>query len=509
MRLSSSSIFREYDIRGVAGDSFDQKIVKEYEAMYGPFPGITLTLDDAHHIGQAYGTLIAREGGTTVAVGYEERPYGKDLAQAFTRGVVSTGVEVLDLGTAFTPLVYFSVARESLDGGVMVTGSHNIWFYNGFKLMKKNVDPIFGKELARLRAMIEEGDLYKASSSASIRPHDEWTAYKKYLAHTITLRRPLKIVVDCGNGSMGRFAPEALRAIGCEVVELYTNVDPSFPHHAPDPENPANMKDLGVAVLREGADCGVAFDADGDRCGFVDEKGVFIAADLIFLALAKDLLARRPGAKIIYDVKCTQLIADIIPRYGGIPLMHRTGHAPIKRSMREDRDIILAGELSGHFYFAEDYFRIDDGLWGAARVLEIFSRTPGAFSSLVADLPSRARTPDMKIPCPDERKFAVITGLTAALSKKYRASTVDGIRFAVSPTGWGVIRASNTSPYITVRIEGINAAEVDSIKNIIADAFKEFPEVARVQESLHIIPVKHPSPSPKYQSLKPKPQIKK
>lgn len=470
------TIFREYDIRGIAGVDFSEKAIKEYEKWYGPFPGVNITPDVAEAIGKAYGTLIRREGGKGVVVGHEIRPFAEELKKAFIDGIRSTGCDVTDIGVALTPLVYFTIAHGRFDGGVNVTGSHNVYFYNGFKLMKKDVWPVFGESLQEMRRMIEKEDFLKEKTGL-YEPKDGFKAYKDFFLNHVKLSRPLKIVIDCGNGSAGVFAPDLFRALGCEVIELYTEPDATFPNHIPDPEQVQFLKDLSDMVRGEQADLGIAFDADGDRVGFVDEEGRHIEPDLITLVFAKDALARFPEKKILYDVKCSALLEELIPQFGGAPLMHKTGHAPIKETLRKDPDVIFGGETSGHFYFVEDYFKIDDGLFAAARFLELFSKADQPFSSLFAGFPKRVRTPEFKLPCADEKKFGVVAAIQKSLGERFPSITIDGVRIKVSSTGWGLIRASNTSPYLTVRVEGATEEEVLGIKNILADELEKFPEV--------------------------------
>lgn len=476
MATIEKSVFREYDIRGIAGKEFTAEEIAKYEKWYGPFPGITLTPEAVLEIGKAYGTIILRSGGTKVLVGYEVRPYAKELKQAFIEGIRSTGCSVVDADISLTPIIYFATAFLEFDGGVNITGSHNVYFYNGFKLMKKGVWPLFGQELQGMRKMIEAED-YEKGAEGGYETLDVFVAYKKYFLSNTTLARKLKIVIDTGNGSAGIFTPDLFRDLGCEVIELYTKPDATFPNHDPDPEGPQNMRDLGKKVVEEKADLGIAFDADGDRVGFVDEQGRFISADLPLLLFAKDALSRNPGKKILYDTKCSQLLEELIPEYGGIPMMHRTGHAPIKETLRKDTNIIFGGEVSGHFFFVENYFKIDDGVFAAGKMLELFSKQKEAFSSLFENFPKRIRTPEIKLPCDDEEKFAVIEQITKSLKKQFNAVLIDGIRIQVTEKGWGIVRASNTSPYITVRVEGASKEEVLRIKNILADELEKFPEV--------------------------------
>lgn len=470
------TIFREYDIRGIAGKDFSPQAIAEYEKWYGPFPGITITLDVAGAIGKAYGTLIRAEGGKRVVMGHEIRPFADELTSAFIHGVRQTGCDVTDLGVSLTPIVYFMTAYEHFDGGVNVTGSHNVYFFNGFKLMKKDVWPVFGPALQEMRQVIEQENFLK-DREGDYTKVNAYPAYKKYFLDHIKVRKPFRVVIDCGNGSAGVFAPDLFRFLGCEVIELYTEPDATFPNHTPDPQYSQFMKDLAERVVKDGADLGIGFDADGDRVGFVDEKGKFMEADIITLIFAKDILSRFPGKKILYTVKSSQLAGELVPKYGGKPLMHRNGHAPIKEAMRKDEEIIFGGEDTAHFFFAEDYFRIDDGLWAAGKMLELLDRTGAKISELAAGIPHRVRTPEIKLPCADDKKFEVVQSITKALSVRFPAITIDGIRIQVSKVSWGLIRPSNTAPYLSVRAEGESEPEVLKIKNILADELEKYPAV--------------------------------
>ena len=470
------NIFRLYDIRGIAGEEFTAEEIKKYEKWYGPFPGITLTRDAARLIGKAYGSIIRRQGGRKVVVGYEIRPYAEELKRAFISGVLSSGCDVADAGVSLTPIIYFATAFFDFDGGVNITGSHNVYFYNGFKLMKKGVWPLFGDELQAMREMIEKSDFVEGDEG-QLESFDASSPYGEYFLKRIKVARNLHIVIDTGNGSAGIFAPELFRKLGCEVTELYTEPDATFPNHTPDPEAPQNMRDLGKKVREVGADLGIGFDADGDRMGFVDEEGEFVSADLLLLLFAKDALIRNPGKKILYDVKSSQLLEELVPGYGGVPLMHQTGHAPIKETLRKDGDVIFAGEVSGHFYFVEDYFKIDDGLFSAGKMLEIFIGQQGSFSSLFKDMPARVRTPEIKLPVADEEKFDIVEKIKKNFEGKFPLILIDGVRFNITKTGWGLIRASNTSPYLTARMEGVSEDEVLKVKNILADELEKFPEI--------------------------------
>jgi phosphomannomutase/phosphoglucomutase len=473
----SPSIFREYDIRGIAGKKFTKKALLEYRKWYGKFPGITITPKVAVALGKAYGTRIRKRGGKNIIIGHEIRPYGAELTRLFVKGVVSTGCNVYDAGVSLTPIIYFSTAFYKFDGGVNVTGSHNVYFFNGFKTMAKDVYPIFGEELQKMRRIIEKNDYIKGEKG-KVRYKDVSGDYERYLLDHNKIKRKMKIVIDCGNGSAGVFAPEIFRALGCEVVGLYTRPDAHFPNHVPDPEDPFVMQDLIKKVLSEKADMGIGFDADGDRFGAIDENGNFITADHMLLVLAKDILKRNPGKKVLYDVKCTRLMEELIPKYGGKPQMHVTGHAPIKHTMRVDNDVIFAGEISGHFYFAEDYFKIDDALYSAAKTLSLISQSKKSFSSYLKSIPKTVMTPELKLPCPDNVKHRVVSKLTKYFSGKYKTITIDGVRIIFSKKSWGLVRASNTSPYLTIRVEADTDKEVIRIKNILADQLEKHKEIS-------------------------------
>ncbi|MGB9707029.1 MAG: phosphomannomutase/phosphoglucomutase [Microgenomates group bacterium] len=475
----SPSIFREYDIRGITGKKHDPKLVSEYEKLYGEFPGITLDLKTAKAVGQAFATIIKKQKEKKILVGMELRPYAEKLKAAFISGVAKSGLDVLDIGPSPTPLVYFLTAHLKLDGGVSITGSHNIWFYNGFKLVKKNSLPLYGKELQKLRQIIEKESFVKAKTPGKIETlKNGFGIYQNYAKKYLRLSRPVKIVVDCGNGTPGLFAKKFLESLGAKIVAgLYLRPNASFPHHVPDPEQPKNMADLAKKVRQTGAELGLAFDADGDRVGVVDENGNLIWADYLLLILAKDVLSRYPGKKILFDVKCSGLLETLIPSFGGTPLMHRTGHAPIKDSFQKDRQIILGGEVSGHFYFGENHYRVDDGFWAAGKILEIYSQTRKPFSSLFSFIPKLVRTPEIKLPCPDELKFKVVEKITRQLAKKYKVITIDGGRVVFDTQTWGLVRASNTSPYLTLRFEGPSEEKVLKAKNVFADVLEKFPQI--------------------------------
>ncbi len=481
-----SSVFREYDIRGIAGKEFSPKALKEYELWYGKFPGINITPDVATAIGRAYGSMIRKRGGKKIVIGHEIRPYGEELKKQFIDGVLSTGVDVYDGGVSLTPVVYFATAFYKFDGGVNVTGSHNVYFFNGFKMMAKDVYPIFGKEIQEMKQMIET-DKFTLETPGKYYEKDIFSDYKKYLLDHNKMERQLKVVLDCGNGSAGAFAPDILREMGCELVERFTTPDSSFPNHIPDPEDIDVMQEVGKVVLAEKADIGIGLDADGDRFGAVTEKGETIFADRMILVIAKEILSRNPGKKILYDVKCSRLLNDLVSEWGGKPLMHVTGHAPIKDTLRRDTDILFGGEISGHFYWCEDYFRIDDGLYSAAKMLSALSKTEKPFSEFFSFIPYSSMTPEIKLPCEDAVKVKVVNDIKEYFENQgNQIITIDGARIVFSPTNWALVRPSNTSPYLTIRIEANSDEEVIKIKNIMQDQFDKYPEIGDKLDREHV-----------------------
>lgn len=472
----NSSIFREYDIRGIAGKKFSDKALKEYEKWYGDFPGITITPEVAVAIGKAYGTRIRARGGKTVIVGHEEREYGDKLKEFFIEGTRSTGCNVYDAGVSLTPIIYFATAFYKFDGGVNVTGSHNVYFYNGFKMMAKDVYPVFGEEIQEMMRMIESDD-FKKDKKGFLRKKNVFGDYSKYLLKNNKINKKIKIVVDCGNGSAGIFAPKLLRKLGCDVIDIYSDVDATFPNHMPDPEDPWMMRDLSKKVKEVGADIGIGLDADGDRFGMVDENGDFVDADRLMLIVSQEILSRNPGKRILYDVKCTRFLDQLIPGYGGNSMIHVTGHAPIKDTMRRDNSIVFGGEISGHFYWAEEYFRIDDGVYSAAKILSLLSNFDHPISYYLKELPRSSMTPEIKLKCDDEKKYEIIKNITKHFQKRYDTITIDGVRVLFSDTSWALVRASNTSPYISIRMEADSDKELIKIKNIIQDQLDKYPDI--------------------------------
>ena len=446
-------IFRAYDVRG--------KI------------GIDITPEVFEEVGRAFGTLVRRRGGRAVALGMDNRTTSPPLKEAFGRGVLSTGLDVVDIGINHTPLLYFAVAHWKLDGGATVTGSHNPVSDNGVKMVHAAAAPLTEEEIQDLLATITSGAFERGSGARTSR--DPRAEYFDAIVSRVKLPRRLKVVVDAGNGIAGSFAPELLRRLGCEVIELYCESDGTFPNHLPDPEREENTRDLVAKLLETRADIGLAYDGDADRVGVVDERDHRHEADLILALLARDLLTRHPGAKVVFDVKSSQALIDDVRAHGGVPVMWKTGHSHLKRKMRED-GILLGGEVSGHMFFGENWCGVDDGILASCKILELMARDQRPVSAHFDTLPHFHATPELKASCPDDKKFAVIAELAAEFKTRYETIDIDGARI-LFPDGWGLVRASNTNPYLTLRFEGESAEAVARMKAELFGALRKYPFV--------------------------------
>jgi phosphomannomutase/phosphoglucomutase len=446
-------IFRAYDIRGVVGPD--------------------LNPETAELIGKAYGTFIQRVGGKEVVVGRDNRISSHELQKALVKGITSTGCDVVDIGLSTTPLLYFAVAHGQFDGGVNVTGSHNPIEYNGFKLVQREALPIAEEELLQLFSLIESEDF--AKGHGAIRQWEPKEEYYTELERQTHLYREMEVVIDAGNGVAGIYTPELLSRIGCKITALYCESDGTFPNHLPDPEMEENVLDLKRKVVEIGADLGIAYDGDGDRIGVVDENGERCGGDYILILLARDLLTRHPGTRIMVDVKCSQNLIDDIKAHGGIPFMYKTGHSLIQKKMREE-GILLAGEVSGHMFFSEDYYGFDDALLASCRLLQILSQSNEPFSRHLAGLPKLYSTPELKAPCPDSEKFQVTEQVAEFFRTRYNTIDIDGVR-VILPDGWALVRASNTNPYLTLRFEAKSADRLQEIKELVYSKLREFPSV--------------------------------
>jgi phosphomannomutase/phosphoglucomutase len=447
-------IFRAYDVRGRVGSDINPDVFRQ--------------------VGRAYATLIRRNGGRTIAVGQDNRESSAGLKAAFIEGAGAGGVDVVDIGEVTTPMLYFATAHWTLDGGANITGSHNPVDYNGVKMVHPGAAPLSEDEIQTLRHLIETGELASGSGRVTRRsPLDDYVAT---VASLVRPARRLRVVADAGNGVAGLYGPKLLRRIGCEVIELHCESDGRFPNHLPDPEDPANVVDLQQKVVEVGADLGLAWDGDADRVGVVDERGHRHEADLILVLLARDLLRRHPGAKIVFDVKSSQSLVDEISRHGGVPIMWKTGHSHLKRKMRDDK-ILLGGEVSGHMFFGENYYAVDDGILAACKIVEIIAADPGPASRLFDSIEHLHATPELKAPCPDDKKFQLIDELVRGLKQRYETIDIDGARVLFPDGGWGLVRASNTNPYLTLRFEARTEAQIAAMKHVIYDALRAYPFV--------------------------------
>ncbi|GAA4421211.1 phosphomannomutase/phosphoglucomutase [Acidovorax lacteus] len=429
---AAPAIFKAYDIRGIVPDTLDETV--------------------ARNLGRAFGMAALAEGESTVAVGRDGRLSGPALAGALMAGLQDVGLSVIDIGMATTPMLYFA-ASTLCTSGIQVTGSHNPRDYNGFKMVLAG-RAIFGDEIQALRRAME-AEAWTLQGGGQCRTHDVLPAYRERIVGDIRLARPLKIVVDCGNGVAGASAPDIFRALGCEVQALYAEVDGNFPNHHPDPSKPENLQDLTRALQASDADLGLAFDGDGDRLGIVTRSGQNIYPDRQMMLFAQDVLSRVPGAPILFDVKCTQRLAPAIEAAGGQPVMYKTGHSLIKARMKA-LQAPLGGEMSGHIFFQERWYGFDDGTYAGCRLLEILSRhaDPGA---VLEALPSSHSTPELNVACAEGEPHRLTAELQALAPAQFaepaRISTIDGLRVDW-PDGFGLIRASNTTPVLVLRFEG-------------------------------------------------------
>jgi phosphomannomutase len=457
----SASIFKAYDIRGIVPS--------------------TLTEEVALGLGRAFGTIALAQGQTTVAVGRDGRLSGPMLSAALMRGLQEVGVAVIDVGMVTTPLLYFAAATLC-QSGIQVTGSHNPKDYNGFKMVMAG-KAIYGEEIQALRRMMEAENWVLKAGGCS-KAADVLGTYTDRIGGDIKLARPIKIVVDSGNGVAGASAPKILRAIGCEVTELYSEVDGNFPNHHPDPSKPENLRDLIAALQNSDAELGLAFDGDGDRLGIVTKDGNNIYPDRQMMLFSKDVLARVPGGTIVFDVKCSQRLAPAIEAAGGKALMYKTGHSLIKAKMREV-DSPLGGEMSGHIFFKERWYGFDDGTYAGCRLLEIVSRAPDA-GVLLNALPTSFSTPELNVPVAEGQAHGLVDQLVAKADFAAPAviNTIDGLRVDW-PDGFGLVRASNTTPVLVLRFEGQTHEALERIQAAMLSLLRSVKPDAQFEKASH------------------------
>ncbi len=433
-------IFKAYDIRGVIGRSLTPQLV--------------------YFIGKALGSEIIATGNPRIAVGRDGRLSGPALSEALIQGLISTGCHVHEIGLVPTGALYFAIEHLGTGSGVMVTGSHNPPDYNGFKMVIAG-RTLAGDDIQRIKHRIENGELHEGHGQRE--KHDILEAYIQRITDDVHLARPLKVVIDCGNGAAGVAAPELFRRLGCDLECLYCEVDGRFPHHHPDPSQPENLQDLIDRVRERGADIGLAFDGDGDRVGVIAPDGEIIWPDRQMILYARDVLSRHPGAEIIYDIKCSTHLGHAIEAAGGRPLMWKTGHSLIKAKLKET-GAPLAGEMSGHIFFKDRWYGFDDGLYAAARLLEILARDPRPVAEILAELPNMENTPELRLELPEGSQHAFMERLLAkAHFPDGRLTTIDGLRVDFDD-GWGLVRASNTTPCLVIRFEGRDQAALERIQ---------------------------------------------
>ena len=443
-------IFREYDIRGMVGKDLTPDVVRE--------------------IGRGYGTMMRNLGKRHVTVGRDNRLSSKDFRDAIVDGILSTGIDVTDCGLIPTPLLYFSLFHLPVDGGVQITGSHNPPEFNGFKLCVGKTT-IHGKEIQHVREIIESGKL--SQGKGTLKEYDIITPYLEMVKSKIKLNKKLKVVLDGGNGTSGLIAPKLLRDLGCEVTELYCNLDGNFPNHFPDPTVVKNLTDLIKKVKSEKADVGIGYDGDADRIGVVDNDGNIIWGDQLMIIFARDILKRKKGAKVVFEVKCSQNLGNDIKKHGGIPIMWAAGHSLIKDKMLKE-NAEFGGEMSGHIFFKDGYFGFDDAIYASLRLLLILSNTNQKITEMLSDVPKTFTTPEIRVDCPDEEKFEIVKKITADFKKEYDVIDIDGAR-VIFNGGWGLIRASNTQPVLVVRFEAETEEKLEDFKKILYQRLNKFP----------------------------------
>lgn len=449
--MINPQIFRAYDIRGIA-DPEDKAQTPD------------LTEETAYLIGKAAAThLIKKYHAKTIAVGYDVRLTGPALKKGYIRGLMEMGMNVTDVGMIPSPMLYWTTCARDFDSGTSITASHNPKPYNGLKIVAKNAHSICGDELQEVLQIIQTQSYLTDTQPGTLKTIDLWPEYKADLLSKVKLERPLKIAIDAGNGATAPYVQELFTEFGCKVIPLFTEPDGNFPNHEANPEELANMLDLIEAVKANSADLGIGFDGDGDRVGIVNEKGKLYSADYLLLLLARDLMTRQPGSKIVFDVKVSQVIINAMAETGAEPVMCKTGHSFIEGKMKEV-GAPLAGEVSGHLFFSENYYGFDDAFLAALKILEVVSQSQKTVSQHFDNLPKVYNTPEIKIPCPDDEKFAVVAKMVKHFTAKYDCITIDGVRVNFDEKSWGAIRASNTSPNLTTRFEADTPEKLETIK---------------------------------------------
>ncbi len=442
-------IFREYDIRGI--------VEKD------------LTPDVVRLLGQAYGSYMLEKGLKDVIIGRDCRLSSDGFRDILVESILSTGCDVTDIGVCPTPVFYFSLFHLNKEGGMMITASHNPPDFNGFKVCV-GTQTIFGEELQKLRHRLEMGDF--AQGHGTHTTYEITPLYLQHIQDNVSIPRPIKVALDGGNGTAGPIAATLLKNLGCQVLELYCEMDGRFPNHHPDPTVPDFLTDLIDTVTGEKAEIGLAYDGDGDRLGVVDNHGEIIWGDRLLILFAREVLKSHPGATIISEVKASQTLYDDVVRHGGKALMWKTGHSLIKRKMKET-GALLAGEMSGHLFFADRYFGYDDAIYASCRLLEILATHQKGALELIGDVPKTESTPEIRISCADEKKFRIVEKVRNHFSKDHKVIDIDGARI-LFPDGWGLVRASNTGPILVLRFEAKDRNSLETIKKEVETTVKQF-----------------------------------
>lgn len=447
MEKLNPQVFREYDIRGIV----DKDLTEEF----------------AEELGKAYGTHIMKNGLSRVTVARDGRLSSERLKSALVQGMISTGCQVTDIGLCPTPVFYFSIFHLNKEGGVMVTGSHNPPDFNGFKICVGK-ETLYGKQIQNLRKIMEDGAYLSDKGNAD--SYEILPYYRDHLLKNLHIKRGLKVVLDAGNGTAGIIAPQLFKDFHCECIELYCEVDGTFPNHHPDPTVMENIRDLIANVKEEKADMGIAYDGDADRIGVIDEQGNVLWGDQLLIIFSREILKVHKGATIIGEVKCSQILYDEISKFGGKPIMWKAGHSLIKHKMKEE-GALLAGEMSGHIFFSDRYYGYDDAIYASLRLAEILSATDKRLSEFLQDIPKTFSTPEIRVDCPDDIKFKVVKKAKEYFKAKYKTVDVDGVRILFDD-GWGLIRASNTQPVLVLRFEAFSQEGLMEIKTLVEGKLK-------------------------------------
>ena len=457
----NKTIFRGYDIRGrVNNKELNEK---------------TMEL-----IGRGFGTYLGRRRIQDIIVGHDFRFYSEKLKNALVRGLVSTGAHIIDLGMVLTPMLYYAQHHFRVKGGAMITASHNPNGWSGVKLAVDFSQTLAGDEIQEVYRIIKKGDFREGQGL--IKSGHVKEVYSEAVVRRVNIKNPLKVVIECGNGTAGAFVPDILRKTGCEVEEFFCNLDWTFPHHTPDPESKKAKEALSVKVKETKADLGISYDGDGDRLGAVDEKGNNVWSDRLLILLARQVLEKKPGSKIVFDVKCTEALPEDIKNHGGIPIMSKTGHSNMKKKLREE-NAALAGERSGHIFLTDNWYGFDDAIFASLRLLEYLSEQDKPFSEVLKTIPfyDYVVSPTIYVPAPDDKKFEIVESLVKDFKKEYGEKNVidiDGARVSFEG-GWGLVRASSTEPALTVIFEAKNQEKLEEIKNIFKKKLSKYKKVGK------------------------------